>query len=101
LLEGGYLSKSGRAGVTVIFSEGSTFALMPGARGRLRSVDADGARLALEHGTAALRVTPNRERRWLVEAGPFLVTVKGTAFTVSWILRASASSWSCSTETSW
>ena len=84
LLEGGYLSKSGRAGVTVIFSEGSTFALMPGARGRLRSVDADGARLALEHGTAAFRVTPNRERRWLVEAGPFLVTVKGTVFTVSW-----------------
>ena len=57
---------------------------MPGARGRLRSVDTNGARLALEHGTAALRITPNRERRWLVEAGPFLVTVKGTVFTVSW-----------------
>ena len=84
LLDGGYLSKSGRAGVTVIFSEGSRFALMPGARGRLRSVDANGARLALEHGTVALRVTPNREHRWFVEAGPFLVTVKGTVFTVSW-----------------
>jgi hypothetical protein len=84
LLEGGYLSKSGRAGVTVFFSEGSTFALKPDARGRLRSVDADGARLAIEHGTAAVRVTPNREHRWLVEAGPFLVTVKGTVFTVSW-----------------
>jgi hypothetical protein len=84
LLEGGYLSKSGRADVTVIFSEGSTFALRSGARGRLRSVDTNGARLALEHGTAALRITPNRERRWLVEAGPFLVTVKGTVFTVSW-----------------
>jgi len=84
LLEGGYLSKSGRAGVTVIFSEGSSFELMPGARGRLRSIDADGARLAIEHGTAAVRVTPNRERRWLVEAGPFLVAVKGTVFTVAW-----------------
>jgi hypothetical protein len=84
LLEGGYLSKSGRAGVTVIFNEGSAFELMSGGRGRLRAVEADGARLALEHGTAALRVTPNPERRWSVEAGPFLVTVKGTVFTVSW-----------------
>jgi TolA-binding protein len=84
LLEGGYLSKSGRAGVTVIFSEGSTFDLLPGARGRLRSVDAAGARLAVERGTAALRVTPNREHRWVVEAGPFVVTVTGTVFSVSW-----------------
>jgi ferric-dicitrate binding protein FerR (iron transport regulator) len=84
LVEGGYLSKTGAAGVTVIFSEGSRFELMPGARGRLRSVDASGARLALENGTAALHVTPSRERRWWVEAGPFLVTVKGTVFTVSW-----------------
>src|SRR5205085_9103832 len=60
------------------------FELMPDARGRLRAVDTDGARFALEHGTAALRVTPNPERRWFVEAGPFLVTVKGTVFTVSW-----------------
>ena len=68
----------------MIFSEGTRFELLPGARGRLRSVDPDGARFALEHGTASLRVTPNRERRWLVEAGPFLVTVKGTVFTLSW-----------------
>jgi hypothetical protein len=84
LLEGGYLSQSGRAGVKVLFSEGSTFALMPGTRGRLRSVAESGAHLAVENGTASLEVTPIREHRWLVEAGPFLVTVRGTAFTVSW-----------------
>jgi len=84
LLEGGYLSQSGRAGVTVIFSEGSKFALRPGTRGRIRAVETDGARMAIEHGTASLRVTQNRAHRWYVEAGPFLVTVKGTVFTVSW-----------------
>jgi len=29
-------------------------------------------------------VTPNSGRTWLVDVGPFLVTVKGTVFTVSW-----------------
>jgi hypothetical protein len=83
-LEGGYLAQSGAVGVKVIFSEGSTFALTPGARGRLRSVARDGAHLAVEHGTASLEITQSRTHRWLVEAGPFLVTVKGTVFTVSW-----------------
>ena len=84
LLEGGYLSQSGSAGVKVLFSEGSTFALRPGTRGRLRSVAEDGAHLSVEHGTASLEITQSREHRWFVEAGPFLVTVRGTAFTVSW-----------------
>jgi hypothetical protein len=84
VLEGGYLRESGHAGIKLLFSEGSKFLLMPGARGRLRAVDPKGARVAIEHGTASFKVTPSSERRWLVEVGPFLVTVKGTAFTVSW-----------------
>ena len=84
ILEGGYLSQSGRAGIKLFFNEGSKFELTPGTRGRLRAVAEDGAHLAVENGTAALQVTQSRQRRWLVEAGPFLVTVKGTAFTVSW-----------------
>jgi len=83
-LEGGYLSQSGVAGVKVLFNEGSTFALTAGTRGRLRSVADDGAHLAIENGTASLAITRSRTHRWLVEAGPFLVTVTGTAFTVSW-----------------
>jgi TolA-binding protein len=31
-----------------------------------------------------LEVTPNLKRRWFVDVGPFEVTVKGTAFSVSW-----------------
>jgi len=84
VIEGGYLKESGSSGVKLRFTEGTEFMLAPGARGRLRSVDGAGARIAIEQGTASFLVTPRSNARWLVDAGPFLVTVKGTAFTVSW-----------------
>jgi len=84
LLDGGYLSESGHTGIRLSFNEGSTFALAPGTRGRLREVSSVGARFAIEEGEAGFQITPNVARRWSVEAGPFLVTVKGTVFKVSW-----------------
>ena len=84
ILEGGYLRESGHAGVKVLFNEGSQFALTPGTRGQIRSVDREGAHLAIERGTASFQVTRSNSRRWLVDAGPFVVMVKGTIFTVSW-----------------
>ena len=84
ILEGGYLSESGNGGVSLLFSEGSKFVLAPGARGRLRAVTAEGARLVLDHGTASFQITPHLEHRWWVEAGPFMVAVRGTDFTVVW-----------------
>jgi len=82
MLEGGYLS--GRAAIKVLFNEGSTFALTSGTRGRVRAVANDEVHLAVEHGTGSLQITRSRQRRWFIEAGPFVVTVKGTTFTVSW-----------------
>jgi TolA-binding protein len=84
VLEGGYLRGSGDKAIKVLFDEGSTVVLASGTRGRLRAVDSQGARVAIEQGTAAFRVKPSNDRRWLIEVGPFLVTVKGTVFTVSW-----------------
>ena len=84
LVAGGYLRDSGRTGIKVSFTEGTEFVLMPGTRGRLRSVDNSGARIAIEHGTASFQVVPRDDCRWLIDVGPFLVTVKGTVFTVSW-----------------
>ncbi len=84
ILEGGYLRASGGAGVQVAFNEGSRVRLASGTRGRIRSVDDDGARMAIESGTAQFQITPGGARQWGVEVGPFLVTVKGTVFTVSW-----------------
>ena len=86
LADGGYLRESGPGGIKVFFAEGTEFILKPGTRSRLRAVDASGARIAIEHGAASFLVTPApaSERRWQVDVGPFLVTVKGTVFTVSW-----------------
>jgi ferric-dicitrate binding protein FerR (iron transport regulator)/TolA-binding protein len=84
LLQGGYLSESGPQGVQVFFDEGSRCALTLGGRGRLRFEQTAGVRLVLERGSASLQITPTQEPRWSVESGPFLVTVKGTDFTVGW-----------------
>lgn len=84
VLEGGYLRESGRAGINVVFNEGSKLALTPGTRGRLRVVDRDTAHVAIERGEASFQVAHKNSRRWLVDVGPFLVTVTGTVFTASW-----------------
>jgi len=82
--DGGYLSSLGSTGVKLRFAEGSELDFLAGARGRLRSVDADGARFAIERGTASVKVVHRPGAHWLVDAGPFLITVKGTQFTVGW-----------------
>jgi hypothetical protein len=84
VIEGGYLRESGNTGVKLAFAEGSEFTLMAGARGRLRTVDSSGARIAIEQGAASFRITPRQHARWLIDVGPFLVTVKGTVFSVAW-----------------
>jgi hypothetical protein len=84
LIEGGYLAESGHAGIALSFNEGSEFRLTPGSRGRLRTVNSQGARFALEHGTASFQITKSHDHTWSVEAGPFVVNVKGTEFSVSW-----------------
>jgi TolA-binding protein len=84
VIDGGYLRESGHGGIKLLFTEGTEFILMPGTRGRLGAVDGSGARIAIEQGKASFQVTPRSSGRWLVDVGPFLVTVKGTVFTVSW-----------------
>jgi len=84
IVEGGYLREAGHAGMILSFNEGTEFSLKPGTRARLHSVDSSGVRIAIESGTATFRVTPAAQRRWRVDVGPFLVTVKGTVFSVSW-----------------
>jgi len=84
VLEGGYLRESSHAGMSVLFNEGSSLLLAPGTRSRIRVVDRDGAHVGIERGKAAFQVAHRDHRRWLVDVGPFLVTVTGTVFTVSW-----------------
>jgi hypothetical protein len=84
VLEGGYLRESGHAGVEVVFNEGSRLSLAPGTRSRLSVVDRDSAHVAIERGKGSFQVVHKSHRRWSVDVGPFLVTVTGTVFTVSW-----------------
>ena len=84
VVDGGYLRESGSDAIKLLFTEGTEFVLTPGTRARLQTVTSSGARIAIEHGTASFQVTPRSEARWQVDVGPFLVTVKGTVFTVSW-----------------
>lgn len=82
--DGGYLRETDSAGMKLVFTEGTECTFLRGARGRLRSVDNLGAHLAIEQGSASFQVTPRPGARWLVDVGPFLVTVKGTVFAISW-----------------
>lgn len=84
VLEGGYLREAGHAGMNLTFNDGSALALTPGTRARLRLADHDTAHVTIERGGGAFQVVHRNQRRWLVDVGPFLVTVTGTAFSASW-----------------
>jgi len=80
---GGYvLAQSGQS--SLAFSDGSRVMLSPRARGRVVDVSSNGAKFALEEGLLAVDIVHRPNGRWLFEAGPFLVTVHGTSFTVEW-----------------
>jgi TolA-binding protein len=80
---GGYvLAQSSQS--SLAFSDGSRVTLSARARGRVVEVSSAGARFALEEGLLAVDIVHRPNARWLFEAGPFLVTVHGTSFTVEW-----------------
>jgi ferric-dicitrate binding protein FerR (iron transport regulator) len=65
------------------FSDGTQVIFLAGARGHVRSVDEHGARVALD-GRSMVEVVHWRGSHWLFDVGPYLITVKGTAFTAEW-----------------
>lgn len=80
---GGYF-RSGEQASTIRFSDGTNLALAAGSRGRIASVDAHGARVILDEGEARVHVVHVPRAHWLFDAGPFLVHVRGTEFTLTW-----------------
>jgi TolA-binding protein len=79
----GAIGASGSADPTLRFADGTQVVFLAGASGRVRSVDEHGARIAVT-GKVSVGVVPWRGSHWLFDAGPFLITVKGTAFTAEW-----------------
>ncbi|WP_438038602.1 FecR domain-containing protein [Sorangium sp. So ce128] len=68
----------------VRFSDGTEVQLAEMTRAHIVSVNEQGARVALDRGEVHARVVHRSEAQWLFDAGPFLVTVTGTAFALSW-----------------
>jgi TolA-binding protein len=81
---GGYFRAGPKSQPRLQFSDGTKLDLMAGTRGRIASIDAHGARVMLDEGETRVEVTSGPETRWLFEAGPFVVHVHGTAFTLAW-----------------
>lgn len=72
-------------GHQLLFSDGTEVELEPSTAARVLSLEPEGAAISLERGTARAQVVHrDEETRWSVAAGPFLVRVIGTAFTVRW-----------------
>ena len=72
------------ANLPIKFSDGSDVTVESGARARVTQLDANGAHVLLERGRAVASVVHRENTHWQVAAGPFLVSVIGTRFAVSW-----------------
>lgn len=68
----------------IVFSDGSTVRLSPGARARVRQLSAVGATVELQRGEVRVHVRHASETQWSVQAGPYVVQVIGTRFRVQW-----------------
>lgn len=96
-LSGGHVTSEGdlqasddRSGeVAMKFSDGSRVTIASRTAARVEGVEAHGARLRVRDGRADLDIIPRPggASRWAVHAGPFVVTVKGTRFSVAWSER--------------
>jgi transmembrane sensor len=66
------------------FSDGSMLRLASSSRARVVAITNEGARVVLERGEVWAEVVHRKETRWVVQAGPFEVHVRGTVFSVVW-----------------
>jgi TolA-binding protein len=69
------------------FSDGTHVQMAADARGRVVELGRHGGRIALDDGKAHVQVMHRPGASWLFEAGPFVIHVHGTAFSVAWTAR--------------
>jgi ferric-dicitrate binding protein FerR (iron transport regulator) len=70
------------------FSDGSEIVVAKGGSARIGGLDRQGLRMTLEDGHIDASITPGTGYRWVVQAGPYRVTVLGTIFSVDWVREA-------------
>jgi hypothetical protein len=66
------------------FGDGTVISFDTGTTGRVATVDARGAHIAITHGRARVDVVPKPQARWQIDAGPFVINVHGTVFSAEW-----------------
>lgn len=66
------------------FGDGSRVSLAPNTQARIERLDARGAALLIERGSAQASVRHTAISSWRFAAGPYSVDVTGTAFNVAW-----------------
>ncbi|MDX2050867.1 MAG: FecR family protein [Polyangiaceae bacterium] len=81
--ERGFVSAKDRP-TTFTFSEESQFTLLPGSTARVSQTSPHGARITLEVGELEANVNHLPHAAWSVDAGPYVVQVTGTRFSVAW-----------------
>jgi len=81
---GGNVLVSERAESLLAFSDGSKVRIAARSRGRVVDVNGHGARFALDEGKVSVDIVHRPRAQWTFEAGPFVVSVHGTSFTVAW-----------------
>ena len=67
----------------VVFSDGTTMLLRPGARARVTRLGAEGADVRLVRGRAAVSLHPERTT-WTFDVGPYELQASGARFDVGW-----------------
>lgn len=81
---GGLIEPESSSPPRLRFSDGTEVLLTTETKAAVRSVSGHGARVSLVEGSAHVDVVHAAGASWLFDAGPFLVAVTGTAFTVEW-----------------
>lgn len=67
----------------VVFSDGTTMLLRPGARARVTRLGRNGADVQLDRGRAAVSLHPERTR-WTFDCGPYELQAAGARFDIAW-----------------
>lgn len=81
---GDFVERDGAVPLALRFEEGTQVTLATGAALRVLATDPHGATLALERGRIDLEVEPRPDAAWQIHAGPYVVSVLGTGFSVDW-----------------
>jgi TolA-binding protein len=80
----GFVRASPEVQPSLRFSDGTRIGLGGVAAVRVRSIDVHGAHIAVENGEIRAEVIHAPLAAWVFDAGPFVVDVKGTTFSLAW-----------------